>query len=109
MGVSASVQHPSHHHICLCALWSSFANLHSDPTQIPTSLILELHFAVNPIRVILMGLEFHCLEGDGGEGWEILIVMGTMFLSRSWFLIDRLTFWVESIEPLYHHTQGNLS
>lgn len=56
-----------------------------------------------------MGLEFHCLEGDGGEGWEILIVMGTMFLSRSWFLIDRLTFWVESIEPLYHHTQGNLS
>lgn len=59
MGVSASVQHPSHHHICLCALWSSFANLHSDPTQIPTSLILGLHFDVNPVRAMITGLEFH--------------------------------------------------
>lgn len=57
--MSASVQHLSHHHICLCALWSSFANLHSDPTQIPTALILGLNFNVNPLRALATCLEFH--------------------------------------------------
>lgn len=59
LGVSTSVKHPSHHHICLCSLWSSYANLHSDPTQIPTSLILGLHFDVNPLRAITTCLEFY--------------------------------------------------
>lgn len=60
MGVSASLKQPSHHHICLCALWSSVANLHSDPTQTPTSLILGLtYFAVNPSRAVITCLKLH--------------------------------------------------
>lgn len=68
MGVSASVQHLFHHHICLCALWSYFANLHSDPTQIPTSLILGLNFDANPLRAIATCPGFHFSSRWWGGG-----------------------------------------